>query len=356
MYTKLKKLQLFVKKYERILSGGSLITGFIVDNFTLSQIDRLFENLVLGGYLFIVGVAIILRIYLRNKEKRTVFAEKLYLILPFIVQFGFGGIFSGFTIFYWRSGSLSANWLFLSILVLLLISTEVFKKQYEKTVFQITVFFTAVFFFSIYIFPLITGELGPYMFLLGGAVSALFILLYVALLQVVARSEIKRIKFLLVIQLTLTYIFINMLYFTGSIPPIPLSLKDITIAYDLERTSSGYVLTTEEDTSFFKKDTLYPKQNTRLYAYTAVFAPTVITTDIVHKWEMQRNEEWIEIAKPAFSLSGGRDQGYRGYTYITQGEAGKWRVSVQTKNGQTLGRKVFVIKYINEGTKVEKTY
>jgi len=51
--------------------------------------------------------------------------------------------------------------------------------------------------------------------------------------------------------------------------------------------------------------------------------------------------EWVSVSMPGFSLTGGRDSGYRGYTYKTNLTAGEWRVRIQTATRQTIAVSAF---------------
>lgn len=49
----------------------------------------------------------------------------------------------------------------------------------------------------------------------------------------------------------------------------------------------------------------------------------------------------------AFTLSGGRSGGYRGYSEKDNPEPGKWRVTIETVEGQTIGRLNFKIENVS---------
>jgi hypothetical protein len=48
----------------------------------------------------------------------------------------------------------------------------------------------------------------------------------------------------------------------------------------------------------------------------------------------------------AFNLSGGREEGYRGYSIKSDPEPGKWRVQVKTLTGQVIGELRFKIENV----------
>ena len=83
--------------------------------------------------------------------------------------------------------------------------------------------------------------------------------------------------------------------------------------------------------------------NVPVYAYSAVFAPTDLKTKIFHRWmyKDEKSGKWIATDQLGFSISGGRDGGWRGFTFKRNVFAGRWRVEVITERGQVLGRATF---------------
>jgi hypothetical protein len=48
---------------------------------------------------------------------------------------------------------------------------------------------------------------------------------------------------------------------------------------------------------------------------------------------------WIPHITIPFSVSGGREEGYRGYTYITARTPGEYRCNIETDDGVLIGRR-----------------
>lgn len=328
----------------------ALATGFIIDSITLKRIDLPFENLILIGYFVIAGSSILILNYIATRTHKTQLAVRLELWLPLVIQFAFGGLFSGFTIFYSRSGSLVASWPFILILIGLLVGNELMKRRYQQLVFQVTVFFTAIFFFTIFSIPVLVGRMGPFIFILSGLVSLVVVSGFIYCLFYVSRERAEKSKRLLAITVGSVFIFINLLYFAKLIPPIPLSLKTAGIYHTLTQLGDEFHVRYEKQ-SFFRIfqvcDVVHVQQNEPLYAYSSVFAPTRIHTDIIHHWQYFDEEEnrWITSSRIPFSISGGRDMGYRGYSKKSVLTEGCWRVDVETTRGQVIGRILFGVEF-----------
>ena len=132
----------FVEKYDKYLGFVALAFGFTVDNLTLTRIDLLLDNVILFTYLAIAGIAIIvINAYPNATVSRW---------LPLVMQYAFGGLFSGYVVFYTRSGSLFGSLPFILILIFLLVGNEFFRRRYERKIFQAGMYYIAVFSFSFF--------------------------------------------------------------------------------------------------------------------------------------------------------------------------------------------------------------
>ena len=81
-----------------------------------------------------------------------------------------------------------------------------------------------------------------------------------------------------------------------------------------------------------------------------MFAPTKLSATIVHNWQWfdESKSRWVSLSDIAFPISGGRDEGYRGYSTKNVVPEGHWRVDVQTENGRVIGRIKFNVTYVEE--------
>ncbi len=343
----------WLRRYERHVSSGALVSGFIIDALTLKRIDLLFENAVLISYFILVATGILALNVIEVRQYSGPFVRKILRILPIMIQFAFGGLFSGFTIFYFRSGSLAASWPFIIILVSLLLGNELLKRQYERLVFQITVFFISLFFFTIFFVPVVVDQMGPWIFMLSGVTALILITIFIFILFHFIPGRISQSKKYLKYSIVSTFAIINVLYFTNLIPPIPLSLKSVGVYHDLSQTPVGYVALEEKRTylqslQFF--DNVHLVSGRPLYVYSAIFAPTNIKTEVVHHWKYfdESLNRWVTANRIPYTIVGGNDRGHRGYSVKTNLAQGEWSVDVETPRGQVIGRITFEIIYVKE--------
>ncbi len=130
------------------------------------------------------------------------------------------------------------------------------------------------------------------------------------------------------------------------IPPVPLVKKDMLVAHQLRRTSDGYVAHVESPGfRFWRRSsaTFHRAGNERVYCFTSVFVPPGITTTIRHRWEVLQDGEWTTTSVVPIRISGGRQTGYRGYTFKQNVVPGKWRVTAEAESGAAIGIVTFTI-------------
>jgi hypothetical protein len=340
----------YYEKYERRVSSVGLVFGFVVDNLTLQRIDVLFENLVLFFYIALASASIVVINFWEGGRLRGKLFESIVPWLPLVIQVAFGGLFSGYVVFYSRSASFITGWPFLLMLGALLIGNEFFRKRYQQFVFQVSILFLAVFSFAIFFLPVVFKTFGPGTFVASGIISVLIISIFIRLLYPVVPQEAKR-RHILFPSIISIYIGMHILYFTNIIPPIPLALKEQGAYHSITRTGTVYAARGEERTwySFLRgPQIVHIARGSPVVFYSAVFAPTKLTTGIVHEWQYfdDVKQAWVTRSRVSFPIVGGSDGGYRGYSIKNNVEEGRWRVNVETSRGQHIGRKIFHVEYV----------
>lgn len=347
----LSGLKTFVERYQHQLSIGSFLIGFAIDTIILKRIDLLISNALLLTYLSIVLIIMLILHGFAAHPPRGVLA-RIAAWLPFVAQFAFGGMFSGFLIFYSQAGSVVASWPFLLVILLLILCNEFMRSYQSRLTYQSGLLFFCMFSFSIYALPIFMGSMGDVIFELSGLLALVAFAGIMGLLYFIDRRRFRASFGHIVITTIGIYGVITCLYFANILPPIPLALKEIGVYHELSRTGSGYTVQAEPESWYTRLTgvTLHVVPNATLYAYSSVFAPTKLSTSIVHHWEYRADGAWETVSTIPFGILGGRDGGYRGYSELRALKEGTWRVSVETTRGQLIGREVFEVEFVASTT------
>jgi hypothetical protein len=337
--------------YERFISPLALIGGFIADNLILlRRVDLWTTDALLGFYLVASGAGIL---FLNAADSGRVKSERLQRLVPFVpivIQFSIGGLFSGYLSLYSRSAAFAGSWVFVIVVALLLLSNERFLRFYRRLVFQVSLYFVVLYSFFIFVLPVIFKRIGADMFLLAGVVSLGVTILFSLLITLVAPERMRAARVNIIATVAALGLFFNILYFANLIPPLPLALKAGGLYHNVSHETDGtYSLVGETVPwyeAFLRYNIVFHKlPGESAYVFTAIFAPTGLTTTIIHEWQWldPTTDAWTTTADIPFEITGGRDGGYRGWSGKYDPAAGRWRVNVLTPSGQLITRISFTV-------------
>jgi hypothetical protein len=369
-----------IKRYERHLSAAGMVLGFAIDNFTFGRIDRPRAHLIFACYLLLAAVTITISHALQARADR-VQARKLATArprgfkdedndteleasdvpagrwrtwLPAMTQFALGGLWSGFLVFYSRGASLGASWLFLATLAGFLIGNEVFRKYHSRLVFASLLFFFAIYSYAVFSLPVLTRTIGRYTFVASGGLAILVFAIFLQLLAKVGLERYRQSRLRIGAGALLIAAAMNAFYFTGVLPPLPLSLLRAGIYHSVTHTADGEPWYTEYAIA---APTVHVAPGETLSFYSAVFAPIRLSTHISHAWQRYdaKRRRWVTKSTVTFAITGGRDGGYRAYTVKSHPQAGDWRVDIRSEDGRLVGRIRFAVAEVASVPNLQST-
>jgi hypothetical protein len=130
-------------------------------------------------------------------------------------------------------------------------------------------------------------------------------------------------------------------YFLNWIPPVPLSLKYGGIYHEVKKTGDRFELSFDKKwyQVWKRSNSTFPADEP-VYCFTAVFAPVDLDTTVYHHWYFRANDSrpFAHADRIPIKISGGREGGYRAYTFKQRLNPGDWRVDVETEDGRIVGR------------------
>ncbi len=318
-----------------------LVLGSVVDYFTFINVHIRTSLLFLSAYWVAAGLCILLATLYDSGRISPAF-NRVRFGAGLGIQFLFGALLSGSMVFYWFSGALSISWPFIIALALLMLFNNVFREFFLKPVVQISLFFFITLSFFILALPFLFNSISVWLFVAAGALSLVVFFPYVLLLFYIGHAGREK-KHHIFSAILIIFAVVNGLYFFNIIPPIPLSLREARAFHGLTSTGGKYTMQGEPETfwqSFWPGQTLHLQAGEIVYLYTAIFAPATLNTTIVHQWQYYDaiTKKWMVMSNASFDITGGRQKGYKGYSWLVNPKPGKWRVYVKTPRGQVLGK------------------
>jgi len=328
------------------------VSGVGYDSLTLTRIDRLQDNLLLLIYLLLLGVLIVLtgRLGIEPSQGReqvaphssfTSWMLRMKSYFPMAVQFLLGSLFSAYAVFYSRSATLTSTGIFFALLVVLLIGNEFLRDRLSSLRLLVSLYAVVCFAFFTFFLPVMTGLMNAAIFLVGAGLS---IAVTLRVVQLIYRNNPDRSRREAVSVTIPAFALIGILvgfYFLNWIPPVPLALKFGGIYHEVKRAGDQFELTFEKQWyQVWKRSDDTFLANEPIYCFTAVFAPVALNTTVYHHWYFRPNSSkpFIHADKIPLKISGGREGGYRAYTFKQRLDPGDWRVDVESEDGRIIGR------------------
>lgn len=329
--------------------------GFTWDSLTLTRVDNLLDNAILLGYLILLGLSIVL-MYLSREGRLKGPGARFSGWYPNLIQFFMGGLFSSYVVFYFHSASMSRTLLFVLVLFALLVANEFLKDSLRNIYLTMGLYFFVSFAFFTFAIPVVLKKMSALTFMASGAVSMLLVSGMAFVLYKTMVLKRRQEMWTLVTQSALIFGALGALYWANWIPPVPLAVKMSGIYHNVERNNDKYLLTYEKPRWYQpwrKSDTGFRlREGDRVYCFSSIFAPGEFKKKVYHHWhqfDLKKNE-WVQTDRVGFDITGGRGQGWRGYTFKQHIRPGRWRVDIRTEEGLMLGQIAFRVLEAPKGS------
>lgn len=339
----------FYRRYERFMPGVFFFGGVSWDALTLRRIDAWIDNVLLLSYLLLLGGMILVALLVESGRMTRPWVLKHRAWFPPAIQFFMGALFSAYVVYYFQSASLTSTSLFVLLLVALLVANEFIHRRVLNLYLLFALYYFVAFSFFVFFVPVVTKVMSYGMFVLSGLLSLGLVWAMLGFLRRHGVFEQKRqYAFALGLMVSL-FGLLNLFYLKDWMPPVPMALRYGGVFHNVENRGATYDLTYVDPPwyRFWRKSdrTFEYTEGDRVFCFAAIFAPTKLTKGIYHEWRVydEAQQAWKTTDRIGYRIVGGRDLGYRGYTFKRQVSPGRWRVDVRTEDGRTLGRVGFTV-------------
>lgn len=333
------KIEVFHLKYKQYLPALFFFSGFLFDLITIGDIDDLLNIIMQGLYLFIAGHILIVDITKNTQTENKYYAYYLKY-KDDIFHFLLGSLLSAFTIFYFKSASLSNSFVFMIFLTTLLLLNELPFFQGLGAIFRSALYMLCLISYLIYVIPILFGKTGLIYFLLATIVAIIFLFTKIYILKKIKDDISDLYKLVVYPQVTILIIFL-LLYLTKLIPPVPLSLKHIGIYHNVKKHQDQYITYHNKPWYNFWSNgdqNFKARSEDKVYVFTKVFAPAGFDGKIYIRWLKDTDDGYVTSDKIPLQVTGGRREGFRGFAYKQNYSVGDWQIRIETKGGLEIGR------------------
>jgi hypothetical protein len=277
--------------------------------------------------------------------------EKIWNYRQLIVHFLLGSLLSVYSLFFLKSASIFSSVIFVVFLMALMVANELKNVQKSEVNVKIGLYVICVFAFFSMMVPVLLGFVGIVPFILSVLLTALVLYGVVRLLH--KRVPNKRVLFRAMIApggavLSLFVVF----YLMGWIPPVPLSVQNMGVYHNIEKVEGQYILFHENPWWRFWQtgdQEFKAEPSDKIYFFAQIFSPARFSDSVVLHWYYKEPRTgWKSTDRIPMKITGGRKNGYRGFSVKQNYTAGEWRISVETTDGREIGRIYFDVVKVAE--------
>ncbi len=345
----LKTFRSYYDRHAKWMPLAFFVLGFLFDAFMLRRIDDLFAMLQQAAYLAITGTLINYELleHCGKLQPGTGIFSKAWKYREALTHFMLGTLLNAYTIFYFKSASVVTSFVFVGFLVVILTINEFVKFGGSQTAVHMALWSLCLISYSVYIVPILAGFIGVIPFIGAMVASATLSAFVYFRLRKTASEHGPLVNKRVLLPFAVMHLLFVGLYFTQSIPPVPLSVSFIGIYHDVKKEDGKYVLS-YNDTSWsllhHGDQAFAARPDDKVYCFARIFSPARFRDEVMVRW-LQRNDKGRWIAQDAIPLkiTGGREEGFRGYTVKTNYSPGEWRCQIETSDNREIGRITFQV-------------
>ncbi len=315
--------------------------GFAFDLLMLQRIDSVPMLIHQGAY------NVLLTIFLVLDHRHTIMPRvyhgawgKVIDARYGLIHFLFGTLFNAYVVFYFRAASGLGPLVFIALIAALLVANETpyFRKLGPIMRFGLLGFSWAS--FLAYLFPTLAGFLDPWLFYLAIAISAALAYGTWRVTSRITRDPAWTFQRGVAPALAVQGLLV-LLYAVRVLPPVPLSLQSIGIAYEVTpRAGQLEVATRTSEWKFwaYGDQDFQARPGDRVHVYARIFAPRRFRDTLYVRWAYaDPRRGWVESDRIPLTIKGG-ERDWRGWAYKRNYAPGEWRVTIETDDERALGR------------------
>lgn len=315
------KVKILSNKSFKHLKTFIFLFGFLIDWATLPKITNPVYIWIGAIYILVLLVLFKLRsifVY-THKEQSYSFVDYLSKYFSLGISFFLGSLLSYILVYYFKSTEIVFSWPLLIFIVFSILANEFLHNRVSDYI----LFFIGSTFYFIFNIPVFYKDVNNISFVLSIGISILFSAIFLRFIKIKDKWEKLLVFSFAIIWPTL----LLSLYSLHLMPAVPLYLKDKGFYSNIKKSDNDYI-----------KQEFYQSSES-IFFYSSIISPTEVRAKITHNWYKYEIDNWSLISVIEFPIYGGREEGYRGYSYIKNRGIGEYKVIV--KSGDMLvGQKI----------------
>jgi DUF2914 family protein len=324
--------------------------GFMFDALMVTRIDDATVLIQQGVYLGSVGLLLIgviawnARGVEPPRRLRTLWSWSVPAI-----HFMLGTLLNAYALFYFKAASGSAAVLFVIVISVLLLVNELPQLRRLGPFVLFGLYSLCLTSYFAYLYPVIFGRLRAWMFVAAVVTALLPLALLSRYHHSMSENRWRAARQAIAPSIGVQAVLLGLFAF-HLIPPVPLSLLHIGIYHNVTRDAAAGTYRLSHEAwpwwRFWARDDaqFHAHPGDRVYCFIRLFAPRTFRDEVRVRWARRTPQgDWAASDALPIAVVGGRELGFRGYTYKQNWTRGDWRVTVETFDGREIGRRTFTI-------------
>ena len=342
MKHKIEQLKVNFEQNEGKYSLAFFVGGFIWDILMTGALDD--WSTIVQQIVYILIVAVMLSGEIRESVtplQLPKFLRKTWEYREPIIHFFLGNLLNFSSIFYYKSASIQASFVFFLILVVLLAANELPQFRKYGLILRSILFTLCLCSVIAILIPVFVGFVGVIPFIAAVVISGVLMYYFARItLRGIDRNHTAHKQ--LVYPSMITLLVFALMYLFNLIPPVPISVQFAGIYHNIERENGEYILHSETPSWKFwsRGDQDFVAQpGDKIHFFANIFSPTGFKDQILIHWYFNDPRQgWVSADKIPMTISGGRAEGFRGHAYKSNYQPGQWRVQVESDDGREIAR------------------
>lgn len=350
------RLSSFYSRYEWQADACFFLSGFVFDVLTLGEVDDIWSLIQQVVYLGLAGYILFVKF---AKEHSGYVApsitEKFWPYSNLVFHFLLGGLLSIYSLFFIKSSSILASFIFVFIVLALLILNELKFVQGNQGKFKVALFVLCLLLFFLILVPTALGFVGFIPSVLAYVLAGFSAFLFARVLEAKLnpnKEETATVPTVLggmtLVQAQIFkpsaiviggFLFLDLMAW---VPPVPVAVQELGVYHQIEKSDGQYLLSHERPWWRFwhsGDQKFRAQEGDRIFIFARIYSPARFEDKIVLHWYYEDPKQgWVSTDQIPISVTGGRREGFRGFAFKSNYEFGDWLVKVETQHGRELGR------------------
>lgn len=317
------------------------MAGFCFDLLMLKRIDSVPMLIHQGAYNVLLTMFLVLdHHYTIAPRTFTGWVGKLIDIRYGLIHFLFGTLFNAYVVFYFRAAAGVGPMIFIAIIAGLLVANELPRFRALGPILRFGLLGFSWASFLAYLLPTVAGFLDPWLFWLAIVLSAALAYGTWRLTSWYTRDPKWTFQRGAAPALGAQALLL-LLYVLKVLPPVPLSLQSMGIAYDVAPRAGQLdisTLTPRWKVWAYGDQDFRARPGDKVHVYARIFAPRRFRDTLYVRWAFDDPRRgWVESDRIPLTIKGG-ERDWRGWAYKRNYTPGDWRVTIETDDERALGR------------------